>query len=336
MPSTRSVTIADVARSAGVSAATVSRVLNRNPRVDPALAEKVLAAAAAVSYVPNGAGRALRKQRSDMWAAIIPDVHNAFFTHVVEAFEEVANADGFSVVLCNSREDPKREQAYIQTAIAHQVSGVLIAATTAGANLMALEQAGIPVVTIDRRISGFAGDMVTVDGQMIGQLAGSHMVEQGSRTPLLVTGPGNVTSTVDREHGFLATVAEVGIDVPTERVLRLDLRAESAEQEVARVLSEQPDIDGIFAANGPLTAAAFLALRDRDCRVPEDVMLVGVDDDHWTQMVTPSVTVVAQPVSQIGSWAGRLLVARANKQQLDKARITLEPSLVVRQSSSRL
>lgn len=330
-----SATMADVARAAGVSPATVSRVLNGHPRVDAVLVQRVQEAAAAVNYVPNGAGRALRRQRSDMWAAIIPDVHNAFFTHVVEAFEGVANTDGYSVVLCNSREDAAREQDYIATAIAHQVSGVLIAATSAGTRLTALERAGIPVVTIDRRVSAFAGDTVTVDGRMIGHLAADHMVAQGCRTPLLVTGPPNVTSTADREHGFLATMAEQEVDVPHDRVLHTGLRGEDAREQVSDLLTRRPEIDGVFAANGPLTSAAYLALRENGRRLPDDVVLVGVDDDDWTRLVTPSVTVVAQPVGQVGTWAGQLLLARSRQSSLENARITLDPTLVVRESSLR-
>lgn len=331
----RAVTIADVARAAQVSPATVSRVLNGHPRVDPQLAERVHQAAAAANYVPNGVGRALRRQRSDMWAAIIPDVHNAFFTRVVEAFEGVANADGYSVVLCNSREDSAREQEYIATAIAHQVSGVLLAPTSVNTSVAALERAGIPVVTIDRRVRDFSGDRVTVDGQMIGQLAADHMVEQGCRAPLVVTGPSDVTSTTHREHGFLATMAEMMIDVPEERVLRADLLAEDAQQLVGEALERFSEVDGVFAVNGPITSATFLALRDHHRSVPEDVILVGVDDDHWTRMVTPAVTVVAQPVAQIGRWAGQLLLARSRQPPLDYAKITLDPTLVVRQSSVR-
>ena len=333
---TRTATIADVARTAGVSPATVSRVLNGHPRVDPQLVERVTQAAAQISYVPNGAGRALRRQRSDLWAAIVPDSRNAFFTQVVEAFERVANADGYSVVLCNSREDLAREQAYIATSIAHQVSGVLIAATSvSGSRLGALDRAGIPVVTIDRRVRGFTGDTVTVDNLMVGQLAGQHLAEQGVRHPMLVTGPETVTSTGDREQGFLAAMAEAGIELPASRVLRLGLRAEGAAEAANQLLAAHPETDAIFATNGPLTSGMFLALRDRGLSMPDEVALIGVDDDHWTTLVTPTVTVVAQPVAQLGEWAGRLLTGRAQGHALDHARIVLDPTLIVRESSLR-
>lgn len=334
-PSGRSVTIADVAKSAGVSPATVSRVLNGNPTVAPELAARVREAVSSTRYVPNGVGRALRRQKSDMWAAIIPDVHNAFFTRVVEAFEGVANEDNYSVVLCNSREDPRREQDYIATAIAHQVSGVLIAATSAQTKLFAFEDAGIPVVTIDRKIDGFMGDRVTVDGSMIGKLAADHMFSSGSRRPLIVSGPQHVTSTVSREVGFHARMGELGVDVPANLVMRLDLRANDAQEKIRARIDSDDQVDGVFAVNGPLTSSAFLALRSCGKAVPDEVLLVGVDDDHWTTMVTPSVTVVAQPVEQIGRWAGQLLLARSRLDSFDNAKITLEPTLVVRNSSSR-
>lgn len=329
-------TIADVAKLAAVSTATVSRVLNGKPNVNAELSRRVQEAAAKANYVPNGAGRALRTQRADLWAAIIPDVKNTFFTSITESFETVASERGRVVVLCNTKESLKREQNYITQLLAQRVSGVLMAATSATqSSVRKLSDAGIPVILFDRRVRSFSGDIVTVDNTMVGQLAAEHMLEQGVRRPLVVTGPRTVSSTVDREVAFRRVTSEAGINVTDGHVLRLDLTASDADDVLRATLQDDPTIDGVFAANGPLTAAAFTTLQELGRTMPDQVVLVGVDDDHWTRMVTPQVTVVRQPVTELGRWAARLLTARSNGEDVDPARIVLEPSLQVRGSSLR-
>lgn len=130
MPSRASVKILDVAREAGVSTATVSRVLNVSDAVAPHLAERVLRAAAELHYVPNSTGRALRRQVSDMWAAVIPDAQNPFFTTLVSALQSVAEREGISVVLCNTDEQLVRERAYLTAAVAQRMSGALVAVSS--------------------------------------------------------------------------------------------------------------------------------------------------------------------------------------------------------------
>lgn len=327
-------TIADVARTAEVSTATVSRVLNGNDKVDPGLAERVRKAIDEMHYVPNLAGRALRRAQSDMWAMIVPDARNPFFTAVLQEFETVAAAKGHSVVMCNSHETFERERHYIDEMIAQQVSGVVLAATSATrTSVRRLTAAGIPVVLFDRRIKSFSGDIVTVDNVMAGRLAGEHMLEQGVRSPFILTGPKTVSSTVDRDEGFRSAFEAAGLPVDPAHVLRLDLTAETAEQELTAALSEASLIDGLFATNGPLTSAAFACLQALRWAMPERISFVGVDDEHWTQMVTPKVTLIAQPVDQLGQWAAKLLENRSTQPDDKPVRIVLEPNLIMRDSS---
>lgn len=331
----RTSTITDVARAAGVSPATVSRAMNGNRRVDPALVERVQAAAREVNYRPNGAGRALRRQRSDLWAVIVPDVRNPFFTGMVEAFEKVAIEEGNSVVLFNSQEDVQRERDSIESAIAHQVSGVLIAAaSTTRTRLADLERAGIPVITIDRRVQGFSGDTITVDNLMIGRLAAEHFLASGRTSALIISTPARLTPTLDRERGFRRRMEEAGHPVDDARVLHLEFHDPAARETVGRLLDAHPEVDAVFATTNSLTAETFQALRDSGRRIGPDVALIGTDDDQWNQMVEPPVTVVVQPVEQLGRWAGQLLAARARGQSLDNARITLDPVLIARASSA--
>ena len=198
-----------------------------------------------------------------------------------------------------------------------------------------MQRAGVPVVTIDRRVQDFTGDTVTVDNPMVGRLAAEHLLEEGCRQPAVVSGPATVSSTRDRQQEFCRVFAEAGLPIPPGRLLHQDLRARNAESAVVGLLRSHPEIDAIFSTNGPLTSSTFLALRDEGRLIPGEVALVGVDDDHWTRMVTPQVSVVAQPINQLGAWAGQLLTARARNQELEHARVMLDPVLQVRGSSLR-
>lgn len=330
-------TLADVAEAAGVSVATASRVINRSPTVAKNLVDRVSAAVAAVDYVPNSAGRALRRQRSDLWAAVIPDVHNAFFTSIVEAFEAVAARAGYSVVLCNTQEDHERERRYIATAVSLQVSGVLISATQVSyETLRPLVQAGIQTVVMDRRIEGFEGASLTVDNISVGRLAGAHLVGQGYRSALMVSGPVKVPSTSDREVGFQQALTNAGMKFSGDRILRLNLTGQDVGPALRDALAARPDVDCVFAVNGPLTAEAFLTLRESGRQIPQEIGLVGVDDDHWTQMVSPSVTVVAQPTARLGEMAGQIMVGATGDHSLRGSRIVLDPVLRERESSKRI
>ena len=330
----KAATIADVARASNVSVATVSRVLNGNPKVAPELVKRVEAAVHEVNYRPNGAGRALRRQKSDLWAAIVPDIQNPFFVKVVDAFERVANAEGYSVVLCNSQEDLAREKAAIDTVIAHQVSGVLIAAASPATKLRVFERFGIPVVTIDRRVNDFSGDAVTVDNVLIGRLAAEHLLEQGRTKPLILSHTVELSPMRDRELGFRQKMAEAGHPLPEKWVAHLAFH-DGRQAIIRELLRKRPGVDAVFATTNTLTAEAFVAMQAMGMAIGPQVGLVGVDDHRWNTMVQPQVTVVEQPAEQLGTWAGQLLATRSRGQTMKHGRITLDPVLQIRASSLR-
>lgn len=330
----KAATIADVARASNVSVATVSRVLNGNPKVAPELAKRVEAAVNEVNYRPNGAGRALRRQKSDLWAAIVPDIQNPFFVKVVDAFERVANAEGFSVVLCNTQEDLAREKASIETVIAHQVSGVLVAAASPATKLRMFERYGIPVVTIDRRVNDFSGDAVTVDNVLIGRMAAEHLLTQGREKALILSHTVDLSPMRDRELGFRQRMAEAGHPVGERWVAHLAFH--DGRQAIIRdLLRKRAGVDAVFCTTNTLTAEAFVAAQSLGMEIGPQVGLVGVDDHRWNTMVQPQVTVVEQPAEQLGTWAGQLLATRSRGQTMNHGRIMLDPVLQIRASSLR-
>lgn len=333
----RNVRITEVAKAAGVSTATVSRVLNGVASVAPDLVESVNRAITATGYVPNGAGRALRRQRADTWAAVVPDVQNPFFTSVVAEVEEVALAHGYSVVLCNTDERLDRERRYLATVVAHRMSGVLLApASHQYSDIAALRAAHIPVVLVDRVPVDADADTVVVDNLLAGELAAQHLVAHGYRRLACITGPRDASATEDRLLGFRRALAAAGVDFTDDMVRRSDLRSGSAEVAMRSLLAGANPPDGVFAANGPCTLGAFRGIQAHGLSLSTDVGLVGTDDDVWTRMVSPAVTVIQQPVQQIGRYAGELLASRSAGSADPPHRITLTPTLIVRGSSARL
>ncbi len=329
------VSIQDVARAAGVSAATVSRVLNGRSTVDPELAARVREAVAATLYVPNSNGRALRRQVSDVWAAIVSDVQNPFFTGMVSALESVAAQRGLSVMLCNTDEHVAREQVYVRTAIAQRIVGVVIAAASANqSDLTPLAAAGIPVVVVDRRVNGYAGDSIFVDNRLAGRQAAEHLMQMGYERIACIAGPADVSTTEDRLTGFREALADGGHPLSATLVRRANLRPEGGEIAMRALLSSAHRPDAVFATNGPLTVGVYRAIQAVGMAMPRDVALVGVDDDQWTRMVVPMVTVIRQPVTEMGALAAELLLSRGSASHLAPQHIVLDPQMLVRASSA--
>jgi DNA-binding LacI/PurR family transcriptional regulator len=325
------VTIRDVAAAAGVSVATVSRVVNGHTGVDPDLVTKVTEAVRDHGYVPNPTGRALRRQVANLWNVIVPDL-NVFYTQVVAAIESVAMDNGIAVLLSNTQEQLEREQHYVRTAAAQQVAGVVIAvASRDDSDLSPLVETHTPTVLIDRQLAGFAADSVTLDNVLAGRLAAEHLLEQGFRAPACVSGPEAVSTAQERLESFRATLAEHGVQLPETRVARAQLSPESARAATAAMLQSDDPPDSMYAVTASLTLGAYHALKAN----PGHVGLVGQDDDLWASLVQPSVSVIRQPTVELGQAAAGQLLRRIAGDKTPAKAMVMAPRLVVRESSKR-
>lgn len=332
----RPATIRDVAKHAQVSVATVSRVLNGVPSVRSESVHRVMEAVSALQYVPNLSARDFRRQSSRGWAVIVPDIQNSFFTKLVAALEEEALRAGLHIMLCNSNEDLERERTYIEAAVSDRVAGVVIAVVSAQlSSVEQLDKAGIPVVLVDRRLKGFTGVMIGCNNVAAGRSAAIHLLAQGVRKPLLLGGPADVPTTEDRLQGFLDEMNRNGITVGDDQVLRYNLIGADSVTAMTRDFARLQSFDAVFAANGTLTASAYRALQVAKQQVPAEVKLVGVDDDQWTKFVHPSISVVEQPVYDMGIVAGQVLTGKLPPSN-EHNTILLEPRLIVRESSTGL
>ncbi|HYN92284.1 MAG TPA: LacI family DNA-binding transcriptional regulator [Pilimelia sp.] len=325
-------TIYDVARRAEVSPATVSRVVNGHANVDPGLAERVRAAMAELDYRPNAVARNLRRSRTSLWAVIISDIGNPFFTSMVRGVEDVAQAAGFSVVLCNTDENAAKESQYVSAALSEQMAGVIISPSGPATGVNRLVDARVPVVAIDRQLRNAAVDTVGVDNEHGAELATAHLLEGGYRRIACITGPRRLSTATQRLRGYERALRAAGLPADPALVRHADFRADGGYRAMASLLADGARPDAVFATNNLMTMGALECLADS--RVAAGFGVVGFDDVAWAHLVRPSLTTVAQPTYELGRTAAELLTARIATPTRRPSTVTLHTKLQVRDSST--
>lgn len=323
-------TILDVAQAAGVSTATVSRVINGATTVDRELSRRVRAAVRSTGYVPNAAGRSLRRRESTQIAVVAPDSANPYFMQVIGEVERIARNSGYSVAIVHTDDDLDLERESLAQLVGRQVAGVIVAAVDeASSDLSALVDAQMPLVLLDRQVRGVTADLVTTDNIDAGEQAARHLLEQGFHRPAVISGPAELSTTEDRARGFLEAWAAQHDPVPRERVLRGDLHLESGAEAMGELLAAG-EVDSVFVTNNRMSAGVFEAMRGVD-GAPA---LLATDDDLWTRLVTPSISVVQQPVRSTGRAAAKMLGERIASPAEPTGVTRLRSRIVARESTA--
>lgn len=330
-------TIQDVARHAGVSIATVSRVLNGTAIVNAATAERVRASMQALQYRPSRAARNLRANRSRIIGLLVADIRNPFATTLVQAVEDVAQHNGYSLILCNSGEDPQRERRYIEVLCAEQVAGAIIMPTRERqTGLGLLHEQGIPVVAVDRRVRDSDIDAILGDNVRGAREAVAHLIDNGYRRIGIVTGLQSVTTGRERLLGYRLALQDAGLSRDPELERCGTFTEESGLQLTRELLALRNPIDALFVANNLSTLGALEALHAAGLRAPDDLGLVAYDGMPWSEISAVSLTTVVQPIYELGSTAAmRLFQRMEHGEPLTRQEIVLAPQLIVRASSRR-
>ncbi|WP_433382893.1 LacI family DNA-binding transcriptional regulator [Actinoplanes sp. CA-142083] len=327
-------TLADVARHAGVSTATASRIINGSPKpVADALRARVLAAVAELKYVPNAHAQMLARSHRSAVGVIVHDVSDPYFAEITRGLQRVAEADGRLAIICNSYREPDRELEYIDLLHAHQVAAIVIAgsgyldAPTAARlddRLRAFEATGGRIAVIGRH--EHTGDAVMPDNEEGGFLAASHLFDLGHSEIAVIAGPAYLTTTADRLTGVRRAVRKYRHKLPKERIVHSDFTRDGGVAVTQRILAEFPAVTAIAALNDSMAVGALAALRDAGRRVA----VVGFDDMPIARDVTPSLTSVRLPLTELGERAMRLALGAA----ADEPRVEHVPAELVRREST--
>lgn len=320
-------TMKEVALRAGVSVATVSRVLNDNPSVEGLIREKVLEAANEMGYRFNPMARALRTKSTNVVGLVIPDIENPFFTALARGIEDVMGAANYSVMFCNSDEDVDKESRYLHDLLLSCVAGVIVApASDRATDLSRLLLQSVPVVAVDRMSSRHDIDTVTVNNSSGARLAADYLIDRcGVRNPAIITGPRRTSTGAARLHGFIAALSDRGVDLATDNVIEGHHRISGGFAAVTDLWERSTRPDGIFVTNNLMAVGALHALTGLGLRAPEDVAVTCFDDLLVDPTAHGPIPVIRQPAREIGVTAGEMLLRRIRGSSEPVRHVVLDP-----------
>ena len=325
-------TMADVARRAGVSTATVSHVLNRTRRVSPRTRDAVLGAVAALGYTPNTVARSLATARTTTIGLVLSAISNPYFGELLAAAEHTAAAAGYTLLLVDPHEDPGYEATLVSRLHHHRVEGIVLAPSARPDEaLRYLRRHSVPTVLLDRLIDADL-DQVGSENRIATATLTAHLIDHGHRRIALVAGLDGLATTIERRDGFHDALVARGIGSDPALEVSGDSATEPARMATARLLAEEDPPTAIVAGNNSMTIGVVAALRDAGVRVPIDVAVAGFDDFAWADLFSPRLTVMAQPFARIAAESVRMLLRRRDEPAAPPTTLRLPPRFVVRDS----
>jgi LacI family transcriptional regulator len=329
-------TIRDVAKLAGVSPMTVSRVLNSSGYTSQGARQRVEQAIAELGYVPNTLARSLHFKQTRTIALVLADITNPFFTTVARGVEDTASEHGFTVMFGNTDESQEEESAYLSVLLQKQVDGVLLVpAHGSAASLSLLRACRVPFVLLDRRIPEAQVDTVCCESEQAAYALVQHLLLLGHKRIAILSGPQDTSTAMDRVAGYRRALAEVGLVTAAGLIACAEFTRSAGYQMAQQMLALRPPPTALFATNNFIAIGAYHALRDAGLRVPEDLSLVAFDDLPAPLVLEPFLTVASQPAYEMGRQGTELLLARlAGAGPAECQTVVLPTEIIIRRSSA--
>ncbi len=326
----------EVARLAGVSVSTVSAVINETTIVSPRRAQKVREAMNALDYHPDQVARSLKVGRTEVVGVIMPDITNAFYPEVIRGIEDTAGQASYSVILCNSNEDPAQEQRRLNTLFSRRVDGVLIACSDAATAYDSLIRRRFPIVFFDRLPAGAQRGAVCTDNLDAGQSATEHLLELGHRQIAMITGNLLHSTHRDRLEGFRQAMQGRQVAIRNEYLRSGDLQTQSGYESGLALLRLPQPPTAIITSNNKMLLGLMRAIGDLGLVCPAQVSVIGFDDYVWTENFTPRLTVVRQQTYEIGCRAMAMLLKQIGSEGGSEQSevVQLKAELVIRESTA--
>ncbi|HEY4107670.1 LacI family DNA-binding transcriptional regulator [Puia sp.] len=340
-PNHKDVNIYDIARILNVSTATVSRALKNNPAVSKATRKKVLQAAKKMGYRPNNHASSLRSQKTNTIGIIIHELNSNFIISVLTGIEKVTAEAGYDIIIAHSSETAAKEKANAHNLFYKRVDGLIVSLAYDTEDLSHFDpfiRKGIPVVYFDRVEEEALGVKIVIDNVKAGAMATEHLINQGCRDIVHLTGNLRRNVYADRLAGYRQALLANGQPYREDHVIINDLSTEAAVAAGKQILEMQPRPDGLFVTNDFCASVCMQVLKEGGMRIPQDIAVVGFNNDIISTIVEPRLTTVSYPGKEIGEVAARHLIGqlKAGRKLSSASKVILSSKLLVRASSQRL
>lgn len=326
-------TIRDVAKLAGVSTATVSRVLQNLPYVSPLTREQVWDAIHKLNYQPNLQARNLRTNETKFVFVVIPDIMNPFFSRIIRGIEAVAHKAGYTMLLCDTHNDPNRELAYINILHQRGADGLIFLTARVDSHRILRLATSKPMVLACEYVNGLPVHSVSIDNLTAAFEATQHLIQLGHRRIGLINGPSNVTLCQDRRMGWQLALQQAGLACGLDLCREGPWSYEAGRAGASALLKQEDPPTALLCTSDEIAIAAINEAVARGLQVPSDLSVVGFDDIAFASMYRPALTTVAQPMEEIGKTAMRLLLEVMREPETPPRRVVLPHRLMIREST---
>ncbi|MEX0723888.1 MAG: LacI family DNA-binding transcriptional regulator [Gracilimonas sp.] len=331
------VTLKQIAEALGVSAMTVSRVINNKKNVDEATRKRVLDKAKSMGYTPNHLAKSLVSSKSFTIGVVVPEISHSFFPEVIRGIEEVTYQKKYQLILTHSAEESERQISAIETLRSKRVDGIMISCsqnTTDYSYFEELRSNGIPVVFFDRCIDDIGFSCVSVDDKAAAKKVTQHLIDHGYSKIAHLKGAQGISIGRKRLDGFKEAMAEHDLEIKEEWVVEAGLQEEGGYNAMKKILdySEDNRPRAVFAVNDPAAFGAIEAIKEKGLRIPEDIAIVGFSDDIRAELLPVPLTTVHQPAYEVGKEAAKKLLSIIEDENESHESIEILTELKIRSS----
>lgn len=332
-------TIKDIASHLNISPSTVSRALRNHPDISQRTKDLVRSVAEELDYQPNTIAQNLKNRQSNVIGVIVPQVKHYFFASIMAGITDVAYDAGYTVMICQSNDDYEREVINTQLFISQHVAGLLISvsqSTNEYDHFKALKRRNIPVVFFDRIIDDIDSSAVCIDDYQSAVMATEHLIEKGYKKIAHLGGPQYLTICRQRFNGFMDTIKKHGLPIQDDWIVFEGMNEEHGSLALNRLFEQMHEMpDALFCVTDPVAIGAYMELKKRNIKIPDQIALVGFSDNPTSSLIDPPLTTIHQPAYDIGKTATELLIEEINhsSEQTTPVRKVLETQLIIRQST---
>lgn len=335
----RQATIKDIARALKISTSTVSRALRNTYDVKPETRKSVLKLAEQLNYEPNQLALHLLKKQTHTIGVIVPNLDFVIAT-MVKGIDEVALEAGYTVMVCQSNESYGREIVNTKRLMDSLVDGLIVSLSGETASVdhfKKVQEKKKPMVVFDRVTPDIIAPSVRLDNEEAGYLATKHLIEQGYKKIACLSGPKNLNISNKRLEGYMKALKEADMKIDQDMIVYCDFNQDYAYFATKELLNMKRRPDAIFAISDKKAMGAMLAIKEKKLNMPNDIGLVGFNNDPATALVTPSISTIEMPAFELGKMAAKIFIEMMNSEtNITEREEVLKPRLIIRESSQRL